>query len=124
MCFKQAKQKTLVITVVITSVILSILAICVGYLGTKAVEISIEQDTVLSQVAQDWSARPWTQIRVRNLKCDYDTDRAEPLFYRDWSGTKPGCKVPDDNGDWKVVTQEQAKAEGRQCIEIEAEPAV
>ena len=48
MCKGPDKQKDIVITVVITSIILVILAILVAVLGTKAVEISIEHDTVIS----------------------------------------------------------------------------
>ena len=66
MCKKQNKQKRIVITVVIASAILIVLAILVAYLGKKAVEISIEHDTVVTQIVDDWSATPWTHVRVSN----------------------------------------------------------
>ena len=71
MCSKNKKQKHLVITVVISSTILIALAILVAHLGSKAVEISIEHDTVISQIVNDWSVQPWTAIRVSNQKCDF-----------------------------------------------------
>ena len=123
MCVKNNKQKHLVITVVISSFILIALAILVAYQASKAVDISIEHDTVISQVVDDWSVKPWTQIRVSNAQCDLERDDTEPLFYQNWSGTKDGCKVLDRDGEWRIITREQAEMEGKKtCVYIEAEP--
>ena len=108
----------------ITSIVLALLAIVVTILSSKAIEISAEQDTVTSQVAEDWSTRPWTGIRVSpaSQPCGLDVDGTEPVFYREWPGTKAGCKVPNKNGEWEILTLEEAARDNRPCTIIPASP--
>ena len=113
MCKNTKTASLLIIAVAITSFILIGLAITVVILGQNASEISIEYDAVLSQVADDWSAIPWTGISVQDQPCDAIV--TEPFFQREWPGTKAGCRVSDEAGGEKIVTVEEAAKEGKAC---------